>query len=635
MGKRKMLWKALSVVVGVILLTWGGSSKAERNVVASRRMNNFVTELLNVKIAASPHSKHEFSNPRDGWVFFSTTVDKSSSTEIRVSIDSAPKEKAIILHKEGRTAEAMRWLAAGKHRIEIWIEGKSSAILIVRMMPEIIFSNFVGEERSDTGAPYKLTNRRIYLYYWDFLQKHILKNVNVVTGSGDTPWMKRWISEGKKVIYVYPILEKDLEQLYAFWSQFFKEPYEGVLVDEFIPRVGKETDPWYNPGFNYDSATMGVINRLHDTPELRGTFYAYMGLPWKARAEDCRLLLETLIPRGYKWVPEMYLWEQPTEAAAREDLDVSLKRKMLDFRDTFPGSEKSCVVCLSILEAWDRMPHVDFKVWLDMQMNMVANDPAFDGLYGVMAYQSTSADPELIRWLGHLYRHYCIAGRTELLSKQYGYRLMLNHIENPGFAAGKTGWSFSPAEERSITVNPVSDLPFKKVYLPKGGNVLVMKRSAKTPNIISQEIKNLQPGRLYSLRMYSCDIRDLVTQQKYATSINLKRVEVIEGQSLQDMQQGDGSNAPRACWNYHYRVFRATADRATIEISDWADDKTPGGLIGQEILYDFVQIQPFFEAARHQDLREMEHSYRDTGDVVLTIDGLQGREGTRDALRGS
>ena len=100
MGKRKMLWKALSVVVGVILLTWGGSSKAERNVVASRRMNNFVTELLNVKIAASPHSKHEFSNPRDGWVFFSTTVDKSSSTEIRVSIEKMTGKNVVLEHEQ-------------------------------------------------------------------------------------------------------------------------------------------------------------------------------------------------------------------------------------------------------------------------------------------------------------------------------------------------------------------------------------------------------------------------------------------------------------------------------------------------------------------------------------------------------
>jgi hypothetical protein len=233
-----------------------------------------------------------------------------------------------------------------------------------------------------------------------------------------------------------------------------------------------------------------------------------------------------------------------------------------------------------------------------MQMHMMANDPAFTGLYGVMAYQGPRAEPEIICWLGQLYRHYCIEGRTELLSKQYGYSLMLNHLKNPGFAEGRTGWNFSPAEEGSIRLASVSDLPFEKKYLPKGDNVLLMKRSARKPNSITQEIRNLQPYRLYSLRMLSCDIKDLTTQQKYAVSIKLKGVEVIDSESLQEVSVGDGSNAPRACWNHHYRVFRATADTAEIEISDWAGDTTPGGPVGQEVLCDFIQIQPLFEAAR-------------------------------------
>ena len=47
--------------------------------------------------------------------------------------------------------------------------------------------------------------------------------------------------------------------------------------------------------------------------------------------------------------------------------------------------------------------------------------------------------------------------------------------------------------------------------------------------------------------------------------------------------------------NYHRLVFRAKDTTAKLTISDWADATTPGGPIGQEILYNFVEIQPYLE----------------------------------------
>ena len=35
-----------------------------------------------------------------------------------------------------------------------------------------------------------------------------------------------------------------------------------------------------------------------------------------------------------------------------------------------------------------------------------------------------------------------------------------------------------------------------------------------------------------------------------------------------------------------------------LEISDWIDEKTRGGPVGQELLFDFMQVQPFFPAER-------------------------------------
>ena len=592
MSKNKMAAKMLSVAAGVILLAGCGSLRAEPTV-----MNNFVTELLKVRAGPSQHQVHEFQNPRDGWVFFSTTADEMRAATIRVCLDSAPQEKAVITHEKGKTAEAMRRLAAGDHRIDVWTEGKPSATLIVRTMPEIIFPYFYGRSSSPDGAPYQLSDRathgadRLRLYHWDFLQENILKSVNVICGyslkEGPTcPPLKKWRAEGRKLIAESRFFSQDTEKLYAGWSNVFKEPFDGIIIDEFIP-----------PKHGFKKEIMAAVKKIHGSPELKGTFYAYMGLPWNVKAEESRLLMETIMPLGYKWVHECYLWEQDTEAEAKSDLDGSLRQKMLDFRKAFPGSEKSCLVCLSILEAWDCMPHVDFKVWLDMQMNMMANDPAFEGLGGVCAYNSNVTDPELIRWLGRLYRHYCIEGKTEMASPRYGFSLMLNHIENLDSTTGETGWNLSPAEKGSIRgedAKKMNELFAKQGYRPKKGGYILMKRSAKKPNTINQQIKDLKPGRLYSFRMFTCDTDNVETRQKYAVSVNLKGVEVIEQKSLHEIEQGDSLRRNVPCWNYHYRVFRAEGSTAKLIISDWANEKEPGGPIGQELMYNFVQVQPYY-----------------------------------------
>jgi len=47
--------------------------------------------------------------------------------------------------------------------------------------------------------------------------------------------------------------------------------------------------------------------------------------------------------------------------------------------------------------------------------------------------------------------------------------------------------------------------------------------------------------------------------------------------------------------NVGYYLFRAKSDTCNLAISDWADEQNPGGPAGQEIVYDFIQIQPYLE----------------------------------------
>ena len=49
-------------------------------------------------------------------------------------------------------------------------------------------------------------------------------------------------------------------------------------------------------------------------------------------------------------------------------------------------------------------------------------------------------------------------------------------------------------------------------------------------------------------------------------------------------------------FNHYWRLFRATDSTAKLTISDWSTSSDPGGPVGQELLYNFVEVQPYFEA---------------------------------------
>lgn len=47
--------------------------------------------------------------------------------------------------------------------------------------------------------------------------------------------------------------------------------------------------------------------------------------------------------------------------------------------------------------------------------------------------------------------------------------------------------------------------------------------------------------------------------------------------------------------NYHFEVFRAKGERARLTVSDWASAAEPGGPAGQELMFNFIEVQPYLE----------------------------------------
>lgn len=567
-------------------------------------LNNLVAELLKLR-SLSPRTDIDrtFIHPRDGWVFIRSTV--KGDGRVWIGVDARTKDEAVISHTRAslETQEAMRFLSAGEHTITVWQEGGAVVeSLVVRAIPELIFCKFRYDPHIAPHGPYD----------WSFLQKHVLPHVNVIVGSGaeeHRPFVEEFKAQGKRWIeevYAAPYFERvSADEAYRYWvsREGMKNPlYDGIIVDEFFGRDDEQ----------YDAITESV-RRIYRSRRFRHkVFCPYCVNMFGARKSE--EFVRAVMECGYPLAWERYLAEQPTEEKARALLDSALSGDMRKWQSAFPGCQERMIICFGYFdmittESLNVNPEVDFKVWMDMQFHHVATAPAFRGMYGLMEYTSGYADEETVRWAARLYRHYGIEGRTEMLSERYGFRYRLNHLDNPDFVSGTRGWTIEAAEQGSVDARCYEGYGWLQGRYPRtklGDTFIWMKRSDKKPNMITQRVKNLQPGRLYSLKMVTADYRDLVegrsAQQTHAVSIRLVGVEPVSEKCFQFAipnnyahHLGPFNDKHRFWMNYHYNVFRAKSNTAQLVLSDWLKETEPAGAVGQELMVNFEEVQPYLE----------------------------------------
>jgi hypothetical protein len=338
-------------------------------------------------------------------------------------------------------------------------------------------------------------------------------------------------------------------------------------------------------------------------PDLKGrTFYPYCGPMYGAPLS--RAFMQAVLAAGYRFALERYLPEQRTEAQADAYLDSMLREQAVQSEQAMPGSVKQMVVCFGYFsappESLDVDPGVDHKVYLDKQFHLVANDPAFWRVGGLMTYLSSYADEETVRWAAKLFRHYAIEGHAERMTKD---PYVLTHLRNPDFEEGLTGWEVAAAEEGSVSVGSLSGYSWLQGRYPptsQGDTFLLLKRSTAKPNRVWQVIRGLEPGRLYSLRAYTSAVKELEKEQKLAVSVAVRGGELLPERSFQHVFANCYSHhlppfddQHKAWMNYHFRVFRAKATEAEVVLSDWASPEAAGGPVGQESAVNFVQVQPW------------------------------------------
>jgi hypothetical protein len=581
-------------VILISMLAAGSASPADADPApapapAPRRLNNLVVELLETPAVAPDGMK--FVNPREGWVFFRSKARVGPGGSVAVTLDGRGSESRIIAHGPSgpETIEAMRCLSQGEHTVFAAAqgEGTAAAALTVRAIPEIIYANYpLNPHLKEYGA-----------YDWAYLRRiGMLDCANVIIGSPQGSELEEWLQKGRKLIQQTgvpglrgPVPSADeCAKTWAEAAGMTDPSFAGIIMDEFYPSLADRYPVWIE--------ALGKLT--NDRPGR--WLYPYI-------AGDPRGLLPFVKPlagsTAFRFAYERYLREQPTEAAARETIEKRLREDLLEMEKEVPNLRRKVVYVLGLLcgppETLNADPATSYKVFMDMQLHLLATDPALEGLYGIEEYLVSYADEEYLRWAAKLYRHYAIEGRAERLTKD---PYMLPHIRNPDFEKGLDGWTVRAAGEGSVATKSLDGLGWLEGRWPrgpKGDAFLWTVRSAAKPNLVSQRIRELEPGRAYSLKMYAGDRLDLTREQKHAVSVEIDGAEMVPERSFQAVFPScydhhiEKYGEQRACCSFFRLVFRAKSPEAELTISDWTSEKEPGGPPGQELMINFVQVEPY------------------------------------------
>lgn len=597
---------AFAVFLGV-LLGHGFGAFGE----GGHRLNNLVTELVHRDSEPVDANKDlTFSNPRDGWVYIALDASPSAGQYVElVNVDSM--DSALVLRKDAGTpgrAETMRLFSKGEHRLRLRGEGVSEVRnLMIRTMPETHYVRY----------PDKPKFPQLGVFDWPWLKKHVLSSVNTVVGFPTpeiSPEIDEWTASGRKFIS-YGSLPHDpgLTGPMAFESWYnnpgFQDPrLAGMIADEF----GGRQNPLY-PAWIEGMRLLGE--------KMKGTgkqFYAYCGGPGMYSRPEARQLVRTVFDAGFYMAWERYHHEMPTLDEAKTFMDGLLGQEMARWQAAFPNCQRQMVMVLGLFSMGpdlDVQPQVNYKVWMDLQMRYLATNPLYDGLYGVHWWYAGAASEEILRWESALYRHYCIEGGTNLLSESLGWTYMLDHIRNPDFFNTLDGWdiqSAAPDTMRARYLERYAQIENRYWHRdgypddPAGNTYLWTKRQADKRNQAAQTIRNLVPGKVYTVQMITADYQD-ITQGKseekhHAVTLVVDGADLLpEGgypsvavSSPWSHEQLPFKNGP-AWFNHHRVMFRAKAPTARLTISDWAGPGSPGGPIGQESMINYIQVQPYYE----------------------------------------
>jgi hypothetical protein len=586
-------------------------------------LNALVTELIDVRPARDIQETYRFVNPRDGWIFFSAATETPDDGSLQITLDPAPDGRVspIVIQHDGSasTEEAMRLLPKGEYRLRMDPDGSFNlSSLIVRAIP-LLGDGFpmVPHTMQEYGA-----------YDWNFMSKH-LTSLNLAyhtaTGHGRTDYggggegFRDWQKQGKLAWGGGHMPKSADEEGVAAILEILQSPdWDGIRIDE---EGYPGHHPKLAPALRYLAEN---YNELFAAGKSVNVYtYGQAHMFQSTRERGARELLEAILPCNGHYISEIYLSSSKDEATARASLDTAVTSWIAAAKRSYPNAQ---TLVSALFGTWmhptglnsDMHADVDYKAFMEMQVRSVALSDVCFGMRGLGIFQAAHIDEETARWWGKLLRHYGIEGRTDKLWKG-PYKM--SHVRNPHFERGLDHWSAVPAESGGVFMSSAEQCGMlirhwseasNEKRLP-GADVVVMRQSELGPNTISQDVRHLEPGKLYSLRFTTADHGDMVVARqegrrptetpgrKSLISARLGGVKEIPEKSFSpgtfhkpDRRDEEGElhwKIVETGINFHRIVFRAESDSALLTFSDMPAD----GEEIRETLLTWVSVRPYLE----------------------------------------
>lgn len=526
-----------------------------------RRLNNLVTEVLSAPLVrADAEQRFEFTTLREGWTF--TALQTVVKPGIEVVIDGKP-----VIRGDTPRLETFRCLPAGRHAVCVR-NADADGRIVVRTIPEL-FNYCPGVDNSVAANPH---------YNWDFQLKHMFLSVTTLNGGVIPPenieWLKangyRWLANFQAEDLTD---DRDLARRLASSGGVRKLQYAGVTCDElFFGRFDQIQR--YTSGLR---AFDGVDNHLIYTwivgkPGLQGIDHDFISACCNASRGRGRLLCEA------------YCRTKATEDEARAYLARYVGETFASLRTWHPMAAQATGVIFGNFNqipilSLSHHPEVDYKYFLDMQLNYVATDPIFDGLDCVGYWGSSYANEEQYRWSFMLLRHYCIEGRTDMLSDGHGFSYIPGLLKNGDFRGSLEPWIASGE------VRTESHLGFGSRAQGRwgdNGDLGDTFAALGCASSLSQHVRGLVPGRLYCLQLSTFSVNDAksdkVNPRRFPLTCNVAgAVEVLPSLSWMHVDQRQKGRYARnngvARTNLHRVVFRAKGQHAKVVLRNDGDEE--------------------------------------------------------------
>lgn len=517
-----------------------------------KELNNLVTELLSVSVDKA--GELSFINPRDGWVYM-----KTGGAEFQF------QGKAI-------KNEAFRCLKAGEYRIGVTALGH----VAVRTVPEMI--NYPPCRDSYVNVSGN------GVFDWTFMERYVLRALTTHNG-GRLPGAALTESRGRGLQWLANLSKGNMATLDERLKQTLRLPeYDGVTLDEFFFGRSKELHEWSSILQSHRETEKLIYTWIVGKPSLAGLDGRFISTALNASGGCGKLLYEA------------YAHPQPDETAAAAYLKGMLNEAVRKYNEFFPEAVKGMGIILGNfvqmpIISLDYLPEVDYKYYLDMQLNIIANSPDFKGLGSTGFWGSYYADEEMYRWSFRLLRHYAVEGKKEMLSPEYGFKYNPGLLFNGDFTEGLKHWAYSGQ------VGTGGQMGYGALSQGRwlGGNdtFCIMTRG-KEANALSQTAKGLVSGKLYTLHFAVADYNDVMNMKRnprrLPLEVELEGAEIIPAKSYVyiDDRTKSGKDNNYARINLYRIVFRATAENCRIEFHDRAADA------GEKQVLSFVALRPYY-----------------------------------------